>query len=119
MPDKTFIQSSYDKSKVTYAPKVAYSQYTPTTFRSVGIKLGMNDTLDWKARGISCSYSPSEMKKKNRDFCRIAQEWGGIPLCVVNDIGEQHLSVDDVSEDPSSYPSDPSQNHWGAAAAAP
>jgi len=118
MQDKTFIQSSYDKSKVLYAPKIAHSQYS-THLISIGIKLGMNETLDWKARGISCSYSPAEMKKTNRDFCRIAQEWGGVPLCVVNDIGEC-LSIDDVSEeDPSSYPSDPSHNHWGAAAAAP
>ena len=56
------------------------------------------------------------MKKKNRDFCRIAQDWGGVPLCVVNDTDEQHLSVDDVSEDPSSYPSDMLSNDWGAAA---
>jgi hypothetical protein len=119
MQDKTFTQNSFDKSKVLYAPKMAFSQYTPSNFRSIGIKLEMGETPDWKAKGISCSYSPAEMKKTNRDFCRIAQEWGGVPLCVVNDIGEC-LSIDDVSEeDPSSYPSDPSHNHWGAAAAAP
>jgi len=115
MQDKTFTQNTFDKSKVLYAPKIAHSQYS-THLRSIGIKLGMNETLDWKARGISCSYSPAEMKKKNRDFCRIAQDWGGVPLCVVNDTDEQHLSVDDVSEDPSSYPSDMLSNDWGAAA---
>jgi hypothetical protein len=118
MQDKTFTQNTFDKSKVLYAPKMAFSQYTPSNFRSIGIKLGMGETLDWKARGISCSYSPAEMKKTNRNFCRIAQEWGGVPLRVVNDTDEQ-LSIDEVSEDPSSYPSGPSHNHWGAAAAAP
>ena len=118
MQNKTFIQSTYDKSNVLYAQEIAHSQYS-TDRRSIGIKVGMNEILDWKAKGISCSYSPEEMMKNNRDFCRIAQEWGGVPLCVVNDIGEC-LSIDDVyEEDPSSYPSDPLHNHWGAAAAAP
>jgi len=118
MQGKTFIQSSYDKSTVLYAPKIAHSQYS-TERRSIGLRFGMNEILDWKAKHISCSYSPKAMKEKNCDFCRIAQDWGGVPLCVVNDIGEC-LSIDDVSEeDPSSYPSDMLSNDWGAAAAAP
>jgi hypothetical protein len=104
-----------------------HSQYNLSR-RQFGIRLGITDKpLCWEERGIPCSYFPANMKESMGKFCQIVEQWGGVPLVVVNDTAHDFMpeESDESSAQESSssaytlprVPVSESSSLWGAAAA--
>jgi hypothetical protein len=121
MPNKMFCRTARDHAiGPMFYKKEGHSQYNLSS-RKFGIRLGISDKpLCWEEKGIPCSYFPANMKAPMSKFCEIVEQWGGVPLVVVNDTAQDLMpeeSDESSAQESSSSAYTASSNLWGAAAA--